>query len=61
MIFSASLKRAPDVTRVFGSNFFGSAVGGVLEYASLALGISALYVIGAVLYIVSWIVRPRLR
>lgn len=59
MIFSTSLKQASDVSRVFGSNFFGSAVGGVIEYASLALGISALYVIGAALYLVSWFVRPR--
>lgn len=56
-IFASSLKHCNEVPLAFASNFFGSAVGGVLEYASLALGISSLYVIGAGLYVASWITR----
>jgi hypothetical protein len=58
-IFSVSLKEMQDVTEAFASNFFGSAVGGVLEYSAMAFGIKSLYLFGAVLYIASWISRPK--
>ena len=58
-IFSTSLKRTQDITVSFASNFFGSAVGGVLEYGSLAFGIGSLYLFGAVLYVAAWFARPR--
>ncbi|MEK6221277.1 MAG: hypothetical protein N2D54_03430 [Chloroflexota bacterium] len=54
MIFSISLKDEKDVTLAFASNFFGSAVGGVLEYTSLVFGIRSLYVVGMLLYLASW-------
>lgn len=59
MIFSASLKRTREITVAFGSNFLGSAAGGVLEYGSLAFGIRSLYVLGAVLYVLSWLAKRR--
>lgn len=59
MIFSVSLKVEKDVTLAFASTFFGSAVGGVLEYVSLAFGIRSLYLIGALLYLASWRVLRR--
>jgi hypothetical protein len=58
-IFSNSLKHAKDVTTSFGSNFLGSAVGGMLEYASLAFGIGSLYLFGMVLYVLAWVIKPR--
>jgi hypothetical protein len=58
-IFAASLKRTEDITLAFASNFFGSAVGGVLEYGSLMFGIGSLYLFGAVLYAASWLSRKR--
>jgi hypothetical protein len=58
-IFATLLKQAQDVTLAFSSNFFGSAVGGILEYGSLAFGIGSLYLFGAALYIASWITRPH--
>jgi hypothetical protein len=58
-IFATSLKETKDVTLAFASNFFGSAVGGVLEYGSLMFGIGSLYVFGAVLYVASWLTRRR--
>jgi hypothetical protein len=56
-IFSAALKQTEEITVAFGSNFLGSAAGGVLEYGSLAFGIRSLYIFGAVLYVASWLSR----
>jgi len=58
-IFATSLKQTQDIPGVFSSNFLGSAVGGVLEYASLAFGIRSLYLFGAALYVGSWLARSR--
>jgi hypothetical protein len=58
-IFATSLKRTQDTAGVFSSNFLGSAVGGVLEYGSLAFGISSLYLFGAALYVSSWLARSH--
>ena len=58
-IFATSLRQTQDVTLAFSSNFFGSVVGGILEYGSLAFGIGSLYLFGAALYIASWITRPH--
>lgn len=58
-IFATSLKETKEVTLAFASNFFGSAVGGVLEYGSLMFGIGSLYLFGAVLYVASWLTRKR--
>lgn len=56
-IFATSLKRTQDIAGVFSSNFLGSAVGGVLEYGSLAFGIRSLYLFGIALYVGSWLTR----
>jgi hypothetical protein len=58
-IYSVSIKEMEDVTEAFASNFFGSAVGGVLEYSAMAFGIKNLYIFGALLYAASWFTRPR--
>jgi len=57
-IFAVSIKEISDVTEAFASNFFGSAVGGVLEYSAMAFGIKSLYLFGALLYLASWVTRP---
>ena len=58
-IFATSLKGTNDVVGAFASNFLGSALGGILEYGSLAFGIKSLYLIGAILYIVSWMTSSQ--
>jgi hypothetical protein len=58
-IFATSLTQVHDVAPAFASNFLGSAVGGVLEYASLAFGIGILYLLGAALYVASWVAGRR--
>lgn len=60
-IFSVLLKDTQDVTLAFSSNFLGSAVGGVLEYASMAFGIGSLYAFGALLYGAAWMACARSR
>ena len=54
-IFSALLRRASGVPEALSSNLLGSVAGGMLEYGSLAFGIKSLYLMGAALYLGSWI------
>jgi spermidine synthase len=58
-IFSVSLKSRREITVAFASNFFGSVVGGMIEYGSMAFGLRSLYVFAAVLYALSWVARGR--
>ncbi len=58
-IFAALLRRAPGVPEALSSNLLGSVAGGMLEYGSLAFGIKSLYLMGAALYLGSWIAGAR--
>lgn len=51
MIFSTLLGERADPARALAYNLLGAIVGGVLEYASMVVGIKALYVIAAGLYL----------
>jgi hypothetical protein len=51
MIFSTLLSQRGDGTRALAYNLLGAIVGGVLEYSSMLLGIKALYVLAAALYL----------
>jgi SAM-dependent methyltransferase len=51
LIFSSLLARRADAARALAYNVFGAIVGGVLEYSSMALGIKALYLIAATMYV----------
>ena len=51
LIFSTLLSRRADGTRALAWNLLGAIVGGVLEYSSMLLGIKALYLIAALLYL----------
>ena len=55
VIFAVSLKRYGRVPEALASNLQGSVLGGMLEYASLAIGIRGLYLLGGLLYVGSWI------
>jgi hypothetical protein len=50
LIFSTLFKSRSDPTRALAFNLLGAIAGGVLEYASMAVGIKGLYVIAALLY-----------
>ena len=49
-IFSALFRERSDAPRALAWNLLGAIAGGVLEYASMAVGIKGLYVIAALLY-----------
>lgn len=50
VIFSITFRDRPVAEHLFGWNLIGAALGGVLEYSSMALGYNALAVIVAVCY-----------
>jgi len=49
-IFSTLFRDRTDAPRALAWNLLGAIAGGVLEYASMAVGIKGLYVIAAALY-----------
>jgi len=50
LVFASSLRRAADSARALGWNLAGAVLGGFMEYASLAFGISSLALFAAALY-----------
>lgn len=59
LIFSTLFKARADAPRALAYNLLGAIVGGVLEYASMAVGIKGLYVLAAVLYGAAWLAATR--
>ena len=57
IIFAGSIKKTGRIELAFSSNLLGSIVGGMLEYSSLAFGIRQLYIIAAMLYLLSLILK----
>jgi SAM-dependent methyltransferase len=53
VIFAISFSRTNSIGIALGSNLMGSVLGGIAEYASLVLGIRALYLIALGLYLLS--------
>jgi len=53
LIFPRLLERRRDAARALGWNVIGAIVGGAAEYASMALGIKALYLLAAAAYAVA--------
>jgi uncharacterized membrane protein (UPF0136 family) len=51
LIFSTLLARSADPARALAYNLLGAIVGGVLEYSSMAVGIKALYLLAAAIYL----------
>lgn len=51
IIFARLFERRADSTRALGANLLGAVVGGVVEYASLVIGVKALYLVAAAAYI----------
>jgi len=59
LVFSSQFRCAPNPNLLFGSNLLGAMVGGALEYGSLFLGLSPLYLVGAVLYLLALMASVR--
>lgn len=54
LIFSTLLRDRPEPARALAWNLLGAIVGGVLEYAAMAVGIKALYPIAVGIYLLAW-------
>jgi hypothetical protein len=59
MIFIDSFARTPHKDRALGANLIGSLVGGMLQSLTFVVGIKALLLIVAGLYVAAWLCRPR--
>jgi spermidine synthase len=59
MIFIDSFARTPHKDRALGANLIGSLVGGMLQSLTFVIGIKALLLIVAGLYVAARLVRPR--
>lgn len=59
-IFSHSFRASAQPDRAFGSNLLGVVVGGALEYTGNLLGLRALYLVAALLYVLAAAFAPRL-
>jgi hypothetical protein len=53
IIFAISFKNTDSVEIALGSNLIGAVLGGIFEYASLALGIRSLYLLAMGFYLLS--------
>ncbi len=53
VIFAITFSQTASIGIALGSNLIGSVLGGLIEYASLALGIRALYLLALGLYLLS--------
>lgn len=53
LIFAITFSRTESVESSLGSNLLGAVLGGIFEYASLALGIRILYLFALLFYVIS--------
>jgi hypothetical protein len=60
IIFAISFRQTDSVEIALGSNLIGAILGGIFEYASLALGIRSLYLFAMAFYILSAIALFRM-
>jgi hypothetical protein len=58
VIFINSFAVTPHKGRALGANLIGSLVGGVLQSLTFVVGIKALLLIVAALYVLAWLARP---
>jgi len=61
LAFADRFATRPDAERAFGWNIIGAVFGGLLEFLTMLLGLHALFLIGAVLYLLLLMMRLRRR
>ena len=59
LVFSSQFRGSKNANLLFGSNLLGAMTGGALEYFSLMLGLSPIYLIGALLYLAAFVASRR--
>jgi SAM-dependent methyltransferase len=60
LIFISSFAQAKFSAEAFGSNLFGSVIGGLLEALSFWTGIRSLLIVAGICYLLSWITRKEM-
>ncbi len=60
MIFAITFSQTDSIESALGSNLIGAVLGGIFEYASLALGIRSLYLFALGFYLLSAVALRRL-
>lgn len=53
MVFAITFSQTHSIEIALGSNLIGAVVGGIFEYASLALGLNSLYILAVAFYLLS--------
>jgi hypothetical protein len=61
VIFARRFAETADAPLAFGTNLLGAILGGCLEYLSLEWGYRALLIVAAIVYVVAFAIRPRVR
>ena len=61
VIFAKRFADTADAPLAFGTNLLGAILGGCLEYLSLEFGYRALLVIAAAVYVLAFVIAPRVR
>lgn len=59
LIFSRTFATVSDSSTAFGSNLLGVVVGGIVEYASMIVGLNALYLFALAIYVFAALLEPR--
>ncbi len=55
LIFAGSIRLTTQIGAALSSNLLGTVLGGMFEYASLAVGIHQLYLLAGMFYLLSWV------
>ena len=53
MVFAITFSQTNSIENALGSNLIGAVMGGIFEYASLALGLNSLYILAIIFYLLS--------
>jgi hypothetical protein len=60
LVFAQRFKETSKTTVAFGANLLGAMLGGVVEYAAIAVGYQALLVVVAAFYVLAFVLERRL-
>ena len=60
LVFAQRFKETSTTTVAFGANLLGAMVGGVVEYAAIAIGYQALLLVVAAFYAIAFVLEQRL-
>lgn len=59
IVFGTSFARTTNSRAALASNMLSAVFGGLMEYSSMVVGLQALYLVAAGVYVISWVTLPR--